>query len=113
MKPLMNRSVILNSPLIDEYGKEIRDDRDRPVTESVSYIGRVQRKTRTHRGPGGQTFETSLEVDLPPAARLTKSMTGYFDVIGEGMVKGTVREFEGIPNLSGSRVDYWTVFVDG
>lgn len=114
MKPIMRQQAMIAFPIFDvKTNKPKVDQFDRPITGLVTTKARVQRKVTLHRDASGTSVQTTLEVDLPPDIVPLQGYTGQFEVPGEGWVKGTIRFREDIYNLSGSRVDFRTVFADG
>jgi hypothetical protein len=106
MKPSMKQFVTVYVPRLgekDEYGKPLKD----PLTTKA----RVQYSTRTVKGTNGQTYETTLEVDLPsdvPVGYGTEIQ--YTDYVGK-VTKGLVIAVNESTNLAGTKVFFRTVFV--
>jgi hypothetical protein len=106
MKPSMKHSVVVRVPRLgekNEYGK--------PLKDPVSTNARVLYSTRTVKGTNGQTFETSLEVDLPPDIPVGYGTEiEYTDYAGK-VTKGMVIAMTESTNLAGTKVYFRTVFV--
>jgi hypothetical protein len=106
MKPSMKQDVIVNVPRLgekNEYGK--------PLTDPLRTKARVQYSTRTVKGTNGQTFESTLEVDLPADVPVWYGTEiEYTDYAGK-VTKGLVVAMSESTNLSGTKVFFRTVFV--
>lgn len=111
MKPPMNESITIKNPVLDEQGNPIKDSYGRPKLETDTSNARVQYSTKVVRGTDGQTYETSLEVDLPPDAKVGyQTETSYTDKFNN-KVEGRVLAVNESTNLAGTRVYFRTVNI--
>jgi len=102
----MKHDVTIFVPIFGE-----KDEYGRPAKEQVSSKARVQYSTRTVKGTNGQSYETSLEVDLPPDAPVGYGIEiEYKDWAGK-VTKGQVVAMNESTNLAGNKVFFRTVYV--
>lgn len=106
MKPSMKQTVTVYVPKLGE-----KDEFGKPLKDPITIRARVQHSTRTVKGMNGQTYETSLEVDLPADVPVDYGMEiEYKDYSGK-LTKGPVISMYESTNLAGTKVFFRTVFV--
>lgn len=111
MKPPMNQSITLKNPVLDSLGNPDKDSFGRPKLETSVTQARVQYSTKVIRGTDGQTYETSLEVDLPPEVKVGfGTETSYVDPFNN-KIEGRVLAMSESTNLAGNKVYFRTVNV--
>lgn len=113
MKPPMKQRVTAQVPILDAYGKEVKDKYGRPQTGPVTSKARVQYKMQLVRDAQGQEHRVNLEVDIPPLFNPDVGLAIDCQLIDGRIVNGTILAKEEIANLDASKVHYRTVFVNG
>lgn len=113
MKPPMRQKVTANVPILDDNGKPMIDKYGKPVTKPIKSKGRVQFKSQLVRTADGREHKVNLEVDLPPNFNPDEGQEVEGKDADGNPFKGTIKAKEDIISLTGSKVHYRTVFVDG
>src|SRR5699024_3229639 len=112
MRAFMHEEVKINNPLVvdgevkkDKYGRHER-------IESLSNT-RIQRTSKLVFNSDNEQIGTTIEVNIPPELKI------YDGSYIEGRLQngepfdGRVVSIEDITSLTGNRVHYRTVFIDG
>ncbi|ULG70876.1 hypothetical protein [Macrococcus brunensis] len=112
MRPPMNQRVNISQVLMNQ-GQPIYDDYGIPKTGTVASDARVRRKTNLIRTANGTEHNATLEIDVPANVQVESGSTiNFIDMDGnEG--SGVVVSYEDATNITGSRVLFRTVYVDG
>lgn len=107
MKPPMRQTVTIYNP------SDETDRNDNPIMEEpFETIARVQRKNKSTYSPDGSSYETTLEIDIPPDVVVGyQTQIEFTDSMGITS-KGPVRGLEESMNLAGNRVFFRTVQVE-
>src|SRR5699024_4665180 len=113
MIPPMRQKVTANVPILDEDGQPIIDKYGRPQTKAIQSKARVQFKSQLVRDAMGREHQVNLEIDLPRTFNPDVGTKVDYVTIAGNEASGTIRAKEEAINLSGSRVHFRTVFVDG
>lgn len=113
MRPPMNQRILVYKSVADESGVPKTDKYGRPLTEKVESKARVRRKSNLIITSNGTETNTNIEVDVPSQMLIKEGEEiNYIDMDGnEGT--GRVISYEEATNVTGSRVLFRTVFVDG
>lgn len=113
MKPPMRQECSIYQPLTDSTGKPILDKYGKPKTVVFKSVARVRRKGNLIITKAGTETNTNIEIDVPQSTRVKDG--DKIDFVDMDGVKGTgtVISYEEATNLTGSRVLFRTVFVDG
>lgn len=109
MMPPMKQKVWLATTTeeLDRYGRPI-------VSETVKdYKARVRRKTNEIRSADGSIHNTDVEIDVPPHAPVKARQTIEYQTMEGVRETGTIQSIEDSVNLSGSRVLFKVLMVDG
>ncbi|WP_414049777.1 hypothetical protein [Macrococcus animalis] len=93
------------TPLLDKYGK--------PKTIKVESIARVRRKGNLIITKTGTETNTNIEIDVPTSTMIKDGNKIDFVDMDGIRGTGTVINYEEATNLTGSRVLFRTVYVDG
>lgn len=111
MKPPMHQKIWFNMQVdngeTDRYGKPILSDVE------VLYKARVRRKTNEITSADGSIHNTNLEIDVPEYADVHSRQTIHYQNIDGSVGKGTIESIEDSVNLSGNRVFFKVLMVDG
>lgn len=111
MKPPMNQKIWFNAQVdtgeTDRYGKPILSDKE------VEYKARVRRKTNEVTTSDGSIHNTNLEIDVPAEADVHSRQSIQYENIDGSVGKGTIESMEDSVNLSGNRVFFKVLMVDG
>lgn len=113
MIPPMRQKVIANVPILGDNGKLIKDKYGRPQTEPIESKARVQFKSQLIRDANGRELRVNLEIDLPRDFNPDSGTELDYVTIDGKEGTGTIVAKDEATNLSGSKVYYRTVFVDG
>lgn len=113
MIPPMRQKVTANVPVLDEIGQPIVDKYGRPQTKEIKSKARVQFKSQLVRDANGRERRVNLEIDLPRDFNPESGIELDYVTIDGKEGTGTIVAKDEATNLSGSRVYYRTVFVDG
>lgn len=113
MKPPMNQRIIAQVPVLDDDGNPVKDKYGHPETKENNSKARVQFKSQLVQDSEGQEHKVNLEIDLPPEFNPGDGVEIEGKDAGGNRFKGTIKTKEDILNLSGAKVHYRTVFVDG
>ncbi|WP_068672281.1 hypothetical protein [Oceanobacillus sp. Castelsardo] len=113
MIPPMRQKVTANVPVFDGNGQPITDKYGRPKTEKKHSKARVQFKSQLIRDANGQERRVNLEIDLPRDFNPDSGIELDYVTIDGKSGTGTIVSKDEATNLSGSKVYYRTVYVDG
>lgn len=114
MMPPMKQRVIAFLPVLDENGNISKDEFGRPLSErQVDSKARVQFKSQLVQDAQGQEHRVALEIDIPPKFNPDVGTEVEYQMIDGRKAKGVIRAKDEAVNLTGSKVYYRTVFVDG
>ncbi|ANU13467.1 hypothetical protein B481_1998 [Planococcus halocryophilus Or1] len=114
MMPSMKQRVIALLPVFDSNGKVVRDEFGRPLNpRKVESKARVQFKSQLVQDAQGQEHRVALEIDIPPDFNPDAGIEIEYQMIDGRTAKGVIRAKDEAVNLTGSKVYYRTVFVDG
>lgn len=113
MMPPMKQKVTANIPVLDGNGEPITDKYGRPQTNEIHSKARVQFKSQLVRDANGREHQVNLEIDIPRNFNPDVGTTVDYVTAAGDKGNGTIRAKEEILNLTGSKVFYRTVFVDG
>lgn len=113
MRPPMNQRVLVNKAVIDESGTPKTDKYGRPLTEKVESKARVRRKSNLNIAASGTETNTNIEIDVPPQMLVKEGEEIHFIDMDGNDGSGRVVSYEEATNVTGSRVLFRTVFVDG
>lgn len=114
MKPPMRQQVIASFPVYDENGNVLIDEFGRPLKpRSVQSKARVQFKSQLVRDAQGQEYRVALEIDIPPEFNPDVGTEVEYQMIDGRTAKGVIRAKDEAVNMTGLKVYYRTVFVDG
>lgn len=114
MKPPMKQRVLAFLPVTDATGKVIVDEFGRPLNpRKVDSKARVQFKSQLVQDARGQEHRVALEIDIPPEFNPDVGTEIEYQMIDGRTAKGIIRAKDEAVNLTGSKVYYRTVFVDG
>jgi hypothetical protein len=105
MRPPMRQVVTIHQPTGE------KDEHSKPITVPQTSKARVQYTTRTVKGTNGQTYETSLEIDLPAETPIAFGTEIEYTDRFENVTKGQVVSMNEATKLSGTKVFFRTVFV--
>lgn len=113
MRPPMNQRVNISQVKLDASGQPTYNDYGIAETTTVSSDARVRRKTNLIRTADGTEHNATLEIDVPASVQVESgSAINFIDMDGnEG--SGVVVNYEDATNITGSRVLFRTVYVDG
>lgn len=109
----MRQRIVYHAVKTDEQGNPIEDKFGRPQTIKTESVARVQRRSRVVADSKGTERRISLEIDLPPDVNPNIGLELEFEEPGGEWGKGTIVTKDEAINLTGTRVYYRTVFVDG
>ena len=109
----MRQRIVYHETLKDEQGRPIEDKYGRPQTVRWESLARVQRRSRVVTDARGTERRITLEIDLPPDINPEVGLELEFEEPGGEWGKGTIVTKDEAINLTGTRVFYRTVFVDG
>ncbi|MCR1833059.1 hypothetical protein NSA56_01440 [Oceanobacillus caeni] len=113
MIPPMRQKVTANVPILDENSNPITDKYGKAKTKPIDSKARVQFKSQLIRDANGQEKRASLEIDLPTNIDAQNGIVVEYTNANGRKVKGTIIAVDEATNLSGSKVYYRTVYVDG
>ena len=113
MKQPMPHQITAHMPVLDEQGNPVTDKYGKPVTEEKQSKARVQFKSQLVRTADGREHQVNLEVDLPPNFNPEEGAEVEGEDAGGNPFEGTIKAKEDIISLTGRKVYYRTVFVDG
>lgn len=113
MMPPMRQKVSLLLPVIGDDGKAVKDVYGKPKTQKVESKARVQRTSKVIQDAQGTEHRIALEIDLPPEVNPKSGVSIEFTEISGEVLTGVIRSKEESVNLSGSKVYFRTVLVDG
>lgn len=113
MKPPMPHKITAQVPVLDDNGKPVKDKYGNPETEEKRSQARVQFKSQLVQDSEGQQHKVNLEIDLPTDFNPGDGVEVTGQDAGGNRFNGTIKAKEDIINLTGSKVHYRTVFVDG
>ncbi len=113
MIPPMRQKVTANVPILDENGNPITDKYGKPKTKPIDSKARVQFKSQLIRDANGQERRVNLEIDLPRDFNPESGTKLDYVTIDRKEGSGTIVTKDETTNLSGSKVYYRTVYVDG
>lgn len=113
MKPPMRQEVISKIPVLDEDGKWVVNKYGKPKTEEIESKARVQFKSQLIADAQGRERQVNLEIDLPSEFNPDIGTELTYKTIAGDEGKGTIVNKEESTNISGSKVYFRTVFVDG
>ncbi len=113
MIPPMRQEVTANVPILDGNGEPITDKYGKPLTKEIESKARVQFKSQLVRDANGQERRVNLEIDIPK--NFNPGQGDGIDYVTAGGAKGsgTIVAKDEATNLSGSKVYYRTVYVNG
>lgn len=113
MRPPMRQSVVVHRPKLDALGKPAYDKYGKPIVSKESSIARVRRKGNLVVNSSGEETRTNIEIDVPRKQMIESG--NFIEFVDMDGVKGTgdVVSYEEATNLTGSRVLFRTVFVNG
>jgi hypothetical protein len=109
----MPHKINAHVPVLDGNGKPITDKYGKPQTKAIDSKARVQFKSQLIRNSDGREHQVNLEIDLPPGFNPDEGTEVDGKDASGNPFKGTIKAKEDIINLTGSKVHYRTVFVDG
>lgn len=109
MMPFMRQDITIDNPDSDAG----HDKYGRPETKSIHSIARVQFSSNIRKNEKGEDVQTDIEIDLPPEADPVEGAKVEGETADGASFSGTVESKEEIINLTGSKVFYRTVFVNG
>ncbi|MDJ1110624.1 hypothetical protein [Macrococcus sp. S115] len=113
MRPPMNQRVLVNKAILNEHGTPTTDKYGRPLTKRVESKARVRRKSNLIITANGTETNTNIEIDVPSQMIVKEGEEiSYIDMDGNDGT-GKVISYEEANNVTGSRVLFRTVFVDG
>lgn len=111
MRPAMHQKIWFNKQVdsgeTDRYGKPILSD------EAVEYKARVRRKTNEITASDGSIHNTNLEIDVPADAEVHSRLDIQYVNIDGSVGQGRIESIEDSVNLSGNRVFFKVLMVDG
>jgi len=113
MIPPMRQKVTANVPILDEGGQPITDKYGKPETKPINSKARVQFKSQLVRDANGQERRVNLEIDIPRNFNPGQGDEIDYVTAGGDEGSGSIVAKEEAINLSGSRVHFRTVYVDG
>ena len=114
MKPPMKQQVVAFIPMVDSKGKFAYDEFGKPLKQrSDQSKARVQYKSQLIQDVQGQEHRVALEIDLPPEFNPDVGTEVEYQMIDGRTAKGIIRAKDEVANLTGSKVYYRTVYVDG
>ena len=91
----------------DRYGRPILSETE------VEYKARVRRKTNEIRQSDGSVHNTNLEIDVPAYAEVQARQSIHYENIDGSVGDGIIESIEDSVNLSGSRILFKVLIVDG
>lgn len=113
MRPPMRQRVIVFIPILDEDGKPVTEKYGKEKLREVSSKARVQFKSQLIRDANGVERLVALEIDLPTNCNPPIDAKMEYTAVGGQKSKGTIIAKDEAVNLSGNKVYYRTVYVDG
>lgn len=113
MRPPMNQRVLVNKAILNEHGMPTTDKYGRPLTEKVESKARVRRKSNLIITTSGTETNTNIEIDVPSQMIVKEGEEIHFIDMDGNDGSGRVVSYEEATNVTGSRVLFRTVFVDG
>lgn len=113
MKPPMNQKITVHMPVLDSNGSPVKDKYGKAKTKEKHSKARVQFKSQLVKDAMGQEHEINLEIDLPPDCNPADGVKIEGKDAGGNTFAGKIKTKEDIINLTGAKVHYRTVFVDG
>lgn len=116
MRPPMHQKIFIKSQTaLDEDGNEIKDRYGRPVYRDVEkkYPARVRRKANQVRDKEGIIYDADMEIDVPEDAPVEARMNIRFQNIDGTIQDGIIESITDSVNLSGTRVLFKVLIVDG
>lgn len=113
MRPPMNQRVLVHRAIKSYGNNTLTDKYGRPLTEKVESKARVRRKSNLIITTSGTETNTNIEIDVPSQMIVKEGEEiSYIDMDGNDGT-GKVISYEEATNVTGSRVLFRTVFVDG
>lgn len=113
MRPPMNQRVLVNKAILNEHGIPMTDKYGRPLTKRVESRARVRRKSNLIITANGTETNTNIEIDVPSQMIVKEGEEIHFIDMDGNDGSGRVVSYEEATNVTGSRVLFRTVFVDG
>lgn len=114
MKPPMKQRVVAFIPNVDSKGRFAYDEFGKPLKQrSDQSKARIQYKSQLVQDAQGQEHRVALEIDLPPEFNPDVGTEVEYQMIDGRTAKGVIRAKDEAVNLTGSKVYYRTVYVDG
>jgi len=113
MRPPMRQTCSIYQPLFNVDGTPLLDKYGKPKTIKVESVARVRRKGNLIITKAGTETNTNIEIDVPQSTKVKDGDKVDFVDMDGVRGTGTVISYEEATNLSGSRVLFRTVYVDG
>lgn len=109
----MRQECSVYQPVFDSAGIPKQDRYGKPITAPFKSKARVRRKGNLIITKAGTETNTNIEIDVPQSTKVKDGdKIDFIDMDGvQG--SGTVVSYEEATNLTGSRVLFRTVYVDG
>lgn len=109
----MRQWVTAFFPVLDENGQQVKDKYGRPLTEAKTSKARVQFRSQVVYDAQGRERRVNLEIDMPPTFNPPVGTKVEYMMVDGRKAEGTIQAKDEAMNLSGSKVYYRTVYVDG
>ncbi len=113
MRPPMNQRCLIYKTVADESGVPKTDKYGRPLTSTLESKARVRRKSNLIITSSGTETNTNIEIDVPSQMIVKEGEEIHFIDMDGNDGSGRVVSYEEATNVTGSRVLFRTVFVDG
>lgn len=114
MKPPMHQKVWYTTEQLDTEGNPITDRYGRPLPgKEFEFPARVRRRTNDVRDTDGVIHNTDLEIDVPPEITVKARDEIIYETIEGTREKGIVMNIEDSVNLSGRKVFFKVLIVNG
>ncbi|WP_241958580.1 hypothetical protein [Staphylococcus haemolyticus] len=109
----MKQRLTLSVPKLDANGKVMRDKYSKPLTTTQDYKCR----TRVH-GEERQSNQLRIddardEIDVMPNVPVDEGLEVEYTTISGKVKKGTIKAIAETPNLTGSKIYFRTLIING
>ncbi|PTK30826.1 hypothetical protein BUZ49_04090 [Staphylococcus hominis] len=113
MKPTMRQRLIIKKPKLDANGNVMRDRYSKPITTEQEF----KCHTRVH-GEESKTLDLRIEnardeIDVMPNVPVDEGLEVEYTTISGHLKKGVIKAITETPNLTGSKIYFRTLIIDG
>ncbi|HDT9274220.1 TPA: hypothetical protein REH32_001224 [Staphylococcus pseudintermedius] len=112
MKPVMNQSITIEIPTLDDKGRIKLNDYGQPLTKKVSGKCRVVENGEVRRNEMLAITDASDEIDVLPNFPIVDGAKVTYTTIGGITKNGTIKTHTETTNLTANKVYYRTLIVD-